>query len=377
MKSIKKTTCLALVMLMVLMGTTALAGTKYSNAVIMGTVLVKPEATPELTPDPTEEPLPSEEPETTPDAEENAESIFQRDAEGNLILDENGEPLMTLPEGAAIPTGFQRDENSALILDENGNPIPVYEAVEEEPTEEPAVEPEYLTDAEGNPVLDLNGDPIPAGEYMLDENGALIFDENGKPIPVTEEAPVEETDPLEGLRQIIVLLREGETVLPLHAEASSESEIIAEIPVGEILYVKNIEAEWSYAVYGENEGFVHTSKIALYNEETTPEEEEIIRSVILTSNAAGKEAVYAGDEIVLYAILTGFENDQYTIQWQYSTDGGMTFIDIEGANDLQYAFIIDDSNAWNVWKINITIVEPVAEETVETPAEEVSETPAA
>lgn len=68
MKGIKKTTCLVLVMLMVLMGTTAFAGTKYSNSVGLGNVLTRATATPT----PTEEPLPSEAPaeETAPEATE-------------------------------------------------------------------------------------------------------------------------------------------------------------------------------------------------------------------------------------------------------------------------------------------------------------------
>lgn len=393
MKQLKMTTCVVLAILLVLLSTTAFAGTKYSDAIGFGTVLPKPTATPE----PTEEPLPPTDPTEEPTAEPTAEPTpapeqpeeepgyaFERDAEGNLILNENGDPVVLVPEGSKAPTGFERDENGALVLDENGNPIPTFDAVEDEPavepteepvvepTEEPVVEPEasvepeptvpadvpvdepldpeYLLDAEGNPVLDENGNPYLASEYTFDEFGNVVA-------IVVEEA--EEVDPLEGLRQIMVVLHEGETVLPLYAEASAESAVVAEIPAGDILYVKTIEAEWSYAVYGEFEGYVRTSKIALYNEESTPEEEEIIRKITVRTSADSAEVIYGGDEITLYANLIGFEDDLYTLQWQYTKDGGATVCNIDGANDLTYSFIINDENVTWLWRICVTIINPI------------------
>ena len=159
-----------------------------------------------------------------------------------------------------------------------------------------------------------------------------------------------------------MVLREGETSLKLYAEANTGSEVLATIGVGEMLYVQNIEAEWSYAVYGEVEGYVLTEKIALFNETATPEEEEIIRTVNVSSNVASDAPVYAGTEIVLSAKLTGFENVAYTLQWQYTPDGGETICDVPGANDAQYAFIIDDSNAHYLWRVSVTIAAEAAEQ---------------
>lgn len=188
--------------------------------------------------------------------------------------------------------------------------------------------------------------------------------------PAAEE-PVEETAeeavPVEGLRQIIVLLREGETEMALYAEASADSEVLAMIPAGEILFVKDIEAEWSYAVYGETEGYVLTDKIALYNEETTePEEEEIIRTITVSSSIDGLTEVAEGTIVTLTAKLTGFENDEYTVSWQYTPDGGATVIDVEGANELSHSFPITVENADYLWRVCITLkadveVQPEAE----------------
>ena len=84
------------------------------------------EPTEEPTEEPAEEPVeePTEEPVEEP-VEEPAELryTFERDADGNLVLDENGNPVAIVPEGMEIPVTYLRDENGNLILDENGDPI--------------------------------------------------------------------------------------------------------------------------------------------------------------------------------------------------------------------------------------------------------------
>lgn len=85
-----------------------------------------PEASPEATPLPTEEPVEEEPMEEEPVEEEPAAEpayTYERDEDGNLILDENGDPIVNVPEGWDIPVKFLRDENGNLVLDENGNPV--------------------------------------------------------------------------------------------------------------------------------------------------------------------------------------------------------------------------------------------------------------
>lgn len=48
---------------------------------------------------------------------------FERDENGNLVLDENGNPVAIIPEGMEVPIDYVRDENGNLVFDENGNPI--------------------------------------------------------------------------------------------------------------------------------------------------------------------------------------------------------------------------------------------------------------
>jgi len=48
---------------------------------------------------------------------------YQKNADGSLALDENGNPIALLEEGQDVPKTWLRDENGALILDRNGNPV--------------------------------------------------------------------------------------------------------------------------------------------------------------------------------------------------------------------------------------------------------------
>ena len=74
--------------------------------------------------------------------ENRPEYDYERDEEGNLILDENGNPVAIVPEGGEVPVEYLRNEDGELVLDENGNPIPTQTV----PTD--AVVTDTLQDAE-------------------------------------------------------------------------------------------------------------------------------------------------------------------------------------------------------------------------------------
>lgn len=65
-------------------------------------------------------------PELTYEEDEVASPVkatFQKNTDGSLILDANGDPIPVIPEGAEVPVAYQRDENGQLVLDANGDPI--------------------------------------------------------------------------------------------------------------------------------------------------------------------------------------------------------------------------------------------------------------
>ena len=61
------------------------------------------------------------------------------------------------------------------------------------------------------------------------------------------------------------------------------------------------------------------------------------------------EPVYYGTEITLEAQVTGAEEGEYTIQWQYSADYE-NWIDIPGADGLRYTFIANGETVTYAWR---------------------------
>jgi len=48
---------------------------------------------------------------------------YERDENGELVLDENGNPIAIVPEGEEAPATYLRDEEENLVLDGDGNPV--------------------------------------------------------------------------------------------------------------------------------------------------------------------------------------------------------------------------------------------------------------
>ena len=131
---------------------------------------------------------------------------YEKDEEGNLILDENGNPIVTVIEGDEIPVTYLRNEDGELILDEKGDPIPTQTV----PTD--AVISSTLEDAlDPNRTIDIyyswnNEKPAIGGEVVfiavlhgydnLEYNIQWQQSKNGKDwldVPGTNEARYTET----------------------------------------------------------------------------------------------------------------------------------------------------------------------------------------
>jgi rhamnulokinase len=89
--------------------------------------------------------------------------------------------------------------------------------------------------------------------------------------------------------------------------------------------------------------------------------EKVEPAVYTWINAA--ETVAYGDTITLSAMLAGFEGMEYETVWQYAlTDKNQQIIsgwnDIEGANRLTYAYILNEQNATWAWRIEVRVQVP-------------------
>ena len=131
MKRFKMTTCVVLAVLLVLMSTTAFAGTKYSNAVGLGTVLPKPTAASA----PTEEPLPTEAPLLEPTEEPAVEPTEEP------VVEPTEEPVVETTPAPEAPKAPAKEA--------------VKEEVKEEVAEEVVEGPAALGDADVR--LEANG----------------------------------------------------------------------------------------------------------------------------------------------------------------------------------------------------------------------------
>lgn len=84
---------------------------------------------------------------------------------------------------------YLKDEDGNIILDDNGNPITYIQAINETDIIEQVIT--YVRDENGSLVMDVTGDPIPIVpegceipvRYQRDVNGQLILDDKGNPIP--------------------------------------------------------------------------------------------------------------------------------------------------------------------------------------------------
>ena len=82
-----------------------------------------------------------------------------------------------------------------------------------------------------------------------------------------------------------------------------------------------------------------------------------MRSILITSSLDEGGIVTVGTEAVLNAELNGFrDEDRYTVQWQYSPDGGETILDAEGADGLNYHYTVNKQNFSYAWRLLLTLL---------------------
>ena len=66
------------------------------------------------------------------------------------------------------------------------------------------------------------------------------------------------------------------------------------------------------------------------------------------------DCVNFGDTVALYAVLEGYEDTEYTIQWQTGTDNE-NWEDIEGANAEKYEVIVTEDNYTDFYRVAVTL----------------------
>jgi hypothetical protein len=80
------------------------------------------------------------------------------------------------------------------------------------------------------------------------------------------------------------------------------------------------------------------------------------RSVRLRTNLDDGTTPYEGMTVVLTVELNGFEDCEYTIQWQRSTDN-VNWEDVPGATDQSYSFTLTEETNGYYWNAQVTVKE--------------------
>lgn len=100
-----------------------------------------------------------------------------------------------------------------------------------------------------------------------------------------------------------------------------------------------------------DEDFILPEEGELPEEDAEPEIPEIDFS---TLQVVIGEPQYEGDVMTLRATLIGFDNIDYAIQWQFSTDDA-TWTDVSGATGDTLVVQLDESNAGCYWRVSAEV----------------------
>ena len=109
----------------------------------------------------------------------------------------------------------------------------------------------------------------------------------------------------------------------------------------------NTAKDGSGKPYNENSLVHMTQNLYLYAQ-WVPEEDELLEIRISSDWPMGKMGC-VGDRITLTAELTGFENKEYTLRWQYSTDlENWTYV--PDAYGITYTYTLDETTTNYTWR---------------------------
>ena len=347
------------------------------------TPVVTAEPTAELTAEPTAEPTeePVVEPTEEPVIEPTEEPIVEPTEEP--VIEPTEEPVVEPTEEPVVePTEepvTEPTEEPAIEPTEE----PVIEPTEEpvaEPTEEPVVEPteEPVVEPTEEPVVEPTEEPViePTEEPAIEPTEEPLVEPTEEPViePTAEPTaePTETPKPYDGP----IAVGNAE----VHAAPDADSPVVFTVPNGAAIKVFSTEGDWAKVEAHGFSGYLHRDHVrgvAFAQPAATPvpEQPENITENDLPDNARllgviqdklsaeRSVSVYAsydgeyvtfGDTVTLYAVLHGYEDTVYTLQWQSSPDNA-SWADISGAVSASYAVTVTEANYTDYYRVAVTI----------------------
>ena len=217
-----------------------------------------------------------------------------------------------------------------------------------------------LTTQRGAEVIYYSVDADDVTDYDKDVRGLTVtYTCTAKPVvdnePVADEQPVAEDENLidDQMDGDPAELPEGD------GPTVTETEDGTVIDMGETAEAP-VEGEEANADKPEEDGeldedFILPEEGALPEEDAEPEIPEIPEidfSTLSVAISAESDVVELGGDMVLTAVLTGFEDLNYTLQWQFSTDNA-NWADVDGATGSTLRVQMNEENRDYFWRVSV------------------------
>ena len=194
--------------------------------------------------------------------------------------------------------------------------------------------------------------------YSVDADDVTDYDKDVRGLTVTYTCtarPVVDEQPAADDENLIDDQMDGDPAELPDGPTVTETEDGTVIDMGETAEAP-IEGEDANAEKPEEDGeldedFTLPEEGELPEEDAEPEIHEIDFS---TLQVVIGEPQYDGDVMTLRATLIGFDNIDYALQWQFSTDDA-TWTDVSGATGDTLVVQLDESNAGCYWRVSAEI----------------------
>lgn len=214
-----------------------------------------------------------------------------------------------------------------------------------------------LTTQRGAEVIYYSVDADDVTDYDKDVRGLTVtYTCTAK--PVAEEEPVIDEQPVAEDENLIDDQMDGEQgELPEgDGPTVTETEDGTVIDMGETAE-EPVEGEEANAEKPEEDGeldedFILPEEGELPEEDAEPEIPEIDFSTLSVAISAESDVVELGGDMVLTAVLTGFEDLNYTLQWQFSTDNA-NWADVDGATGSTLRVQMNEENRDYFWRVSV------------------------
>lgn len=214
-----------------------------------------------------------------------------------------------------------------------------------------------LTTQRGAEVIYYSVDADDVTDYDKDVRGLTVtYTCTAK--PVAEEEPVIDEQPVAEDENLIDDQMDGEQgELPEgDLPTITETEDGTVIDMGETAE-EPVEGEEANADKPEEDGeldedFILPEEGELPEEDAEPEIPEIDFSTLSVAISAESDVVELGGDMVLTAVLTGFEDLNYTLQWQFSTDNA-NWADVDGATGSTLRVQMNEENRDYFWRVSV------------------------